>query len=274
MKPKKSLVSRAGKALKRASPTILSCLGAFGVVATAILAIRATPKALECIEDAKETKSPENGEKLTRLETIAACWQCYIPATVTGIATIWCIFGANVLNRRQQASLTSAYALLNRTYQNYQKSVKNVFGEEGHRRVLEDMAIERVSENHTIYTQGSFECTTLDFCVPEEEHLFYDTYSDRQFASTIGKVLQAEYHLNRMFALNGNASLNDFYKYLGLGPVTDGDDIGWWVDPNEEIYWVEFNHSVAHIDDGPERPQVNCLIIVFPHPPCPAPPDW
>lgn len=104
MKPKKSLVSRAGKALKRASPTILSCLGAFGVVATAILAIRATPKALECIEDAKETKSPENGEKLTRLETIAACWQCYIPATVTGIATIWCIFGANVLNRRQQAS--------------------------------------------------------------------------------------------------------------------------------------------------------------------------
>ena len=170
------LVKQAGKALKKASPTILSILGTVGVVATAILAVKATPKALECIEDAKEAKQPENGEKLTRMETIAACWQCYIPATATGIATIGCILGANVLNRRQQATLTSAYALLNRTYQDYQKSVKNVFGEEGHKRVLEDMAIERVSEAHTIYTEGMFESTTLDFCVSEEEHLFYDIY--------------------------------------------------------------------------------------------------
>ena len=219
MQPKKSLVARAGKSLKQASPTILSVLGAVGVVTTVIMAVRATPKALERIEDAKETKNLKNGEDLTRMETIAACWQCYIPATATGIATIGCILGANILNRRQQAALTSAYALLNRTYQDYRKSVKNVFGEEGHKRVLDDMAVERVSENHTIYTQGVFESTTLDFCVPEEEHLFYDIYSDRQFASTIGKVLQAEYHLNRMFALNGSVSLNDLYNYLGLEPV-------------------------------------------------------
>lgn len=269
MQPKKSLVARAGKSLKQASPTILSVLGAVGVVATVIMAVRATPKALERIEDAKETKNLKNGEDLTRMETIAACWQCYIPATATGIATIGCILGANILNRRQQAALTSAYALLNRTYQDYRKSVKNVFGEEGHKRVLDDMAVERVSENHTIYTQGAFESTTLDFCVPEEEHLFYDIYSDRQFASTIGKVLQAEYHLNRMFALNGSVSLNDLYNYFGLEPVKDGDDIGWWVDDNDEIYWVDFDHSVTFIDDGPERPQVECLLIEFAKPPAP-----
>lgn len=274
MQPKKSLVARAGKSLKQASPTILSVLGAVGVVATVIMAVRATPKALERIEDAKETKNLKNGEDLTRMETIAACWQCYIPTTATGIATIGCILGANILNRRQQAALTSAYALLNRTYQDYRKSVKNVFGEEGHKRVLDDMAVERVSENHTIYTQGAFESTTLDFCVPEEEHLFYDIYSDRQFASTIGKVLQAEYHLNRMFALNGSVSLNDLYNYLGLEPVKDGDDIGWWVDDNDEIYWVDFDHSVTFIDDGPERPQVECLLIEFVKPPAPPPCDW
>lgn len=274
MQPKKSLVARAGKSLKQASPTILSVLGAVGVVATVIMAVRATPKALERIEDAKETKNLKNGEDLTRMETIAACWQCYIPATATGIATIGCILGANILNRRQQAALTSAYALLNRTYQDYRKSVKNAFGEEGHKRVLDDMAVERVSENHTIYTQGAFESTTLDFYVPEEEHLFYDIYSDRQFASTIGKVLQAEYHLNRMFALNGSVSLNDLYNYLGLEPVKDGDDIGWWVDDNDEIYWVDFDHSVTFIDDGPERPQVECLLIEFAKPPAPPPRDW
>lgn len=274
MKPKQGLVKQAGKTLKRASPTILTCLGAIGVVATAVLAVKATPKALERIEEAKEAKSPENGEKLTRMETMAVCWPCYIPAAATGIATIGCIFGANVLNRRQQASLASAYALLNRTYQDYKHSVKNVFGEEGHRRVLQDMAVEKVDKDHIIYTQGTFECTTLDFNVPEEEHLFYDSYSGRQFASTIGKVLQAEYHFNRTFTLNGNASLNEFYKYLGLDPVKDGDEIGWWVDPNDEIYWVEFNHAVTFIDDGPDRPQIECLIVEFPNPPTPPPRDW
>lgn len=273
MRPKQGLIKKTGKALKKASPTILSILGVVGVVTTAVLAVKATPKALERIEDAKEAKNFENGEDLTRMETIAACWRCYIPATATGIATVGCILGANVLNRRQQASLASAYALLNRTYQDYRKSVKNVFGEEGHKRVLQDMAVERVPENHTIYTQGAFSSTTLDFCVPEEEHLFYDIYSDRQFASTIGKVLQAEYHLNRMFALNGNVSLNDFYNYLGLDPVPGGDDIGWWVDFDDEVYWVEFNHSVSHIDDGPERPEVECLIIEFPQPPRLPPPE-
>lgn len=269
---KKGLVAQAGNALKRASPTFLSCLGAFGVLATTVLAIKATPKALECIENAKERKKPENEGNLTRIETMAACWQCYIPAAATGIATIGCILGANVLSRRQQASLASAYALLNRTYQDYQKSVKNVFGEKGHKRILEDMAIERVSEDHTIYTVGTFESTTLDFGVPEEEHLFYDIYSNRQFASTIGKVFQAEYHLNRMFTLNGNVSLNDFYKYLGLDPVSGGDDIGWWVNLDDEVYWIEFNHAVSYIDDGPERPQVECLIIEFPQP-CLPPPE-
>lgn len=95
MKPKQGLIKQAGKSLKKASPTILSILGTAGVVTTAILAVKATPKALERIEDAKAAKPPENVEKLTRMETIAACWQCYIPATAAGIATIGCILGSN-----------------------------------------------------------------------------------------------------------------------------------------------------------------------------------
>lgn len=269
MKPKNGLIKQVGHNLKKASPTILSCLGALGVVATVILAVKATPKALERVE---EVKILESGKKMTRMETVAACWQCYIPATATGIATIGCILGANVLNRRQQASLISAYALLNRTYQDYRKSVKNVFGEEGHRRVLQDMAIEQVGKEHTIYTSGAFELTTLDFNIPEEEHLFYDSYSGRQFTSTIGKVLQAEYHLNRMFAINGEATLTEFYKYLGIERIPDIDNLGWRVDVENELYWVEFNHTVAFMDDGPERPSIECLIIEFP-PPGPFPPD-
>lgn len=90
VKTKPALLKRAGKAFKKATPTILTCISAAGVVVTVVLAVKATPKALKCIEKEKEVKNAENGENLTRMETIAACWRCYIPAAATGIATIGC----------------------------------------------------------------------------------------------------------------------------------------------------------------------------------------
>ena len=90
--------------LRRNSSTILTCIGAVGVVATAVMAVKATPKALERIEHAKE----EKGEDLTVLETINVAGPVYIPAAVTGVATIACIFASNTLNKHQQAMLTSA----------------------------------------------------------------------------------------------------------------------------------------------------------------------
>lgn len=55
----------------------------------------------------------------TKTEAIAAAWKCYIPAVAIGASTIACIMGANALNRRQQAALTSAYALVQSSYKEY-----------------------------------------------------------------------------------------------------------------------------------------------------------
>lgn len=256
MRPKQGLIKQTGKALKKASPTILSILGTVGVVATAILAVKATPKALECIENAKETKQPENGEDLTRMETIAACWQYYIPAIATGIATIGCILGANVLNRRQQASLISAYALVNRQYSDYKRKLKELYGSKANKEIMESLAEEKVDQDHTIIAQSIMGNSSLSFeGAVEDERLFYDAFSGRYFTSTIGKVLQAEYHLNRNFALSGGGiALNHFYDLLGIDGIPEGDAIGWFV--NDEMYWVDFDHSKVILEDGLE-----CYII-------------
>ncbi len=121
MKPKQNLLQRAGKSMKKAAPTILTCVSAAGVVMTAVLTAKATPKALRCLEEAKTAKNAENGEKLTRMETIGACWMTYAPAAIAGIATIGCIFSANALNKRQQAALVSAYALVSKSYNEYRQ---------------------------------------------------------------------------------------------------------------------------------------------------------
>ena len=132
MKPK--LSQKVGRALKKASPTILTCIGAVGVVATAVLAVKATPKALEMVRADSRKNHDGDPHAATKVEVVKSCWKCYIPAAVTGAATIACIFGANTLNRRQQASLASAYALVNRSFMEYKNKVKELYGQETDRK--------------------------------------------------------------------------------------------------------------------------------------------
>lgn len=110
---------KIGRSLKKASPTILTCIGAAGVVATAVLAVKATPKADSLIKADSRRNHDGDPYAATKLEAVKSCWKCYIPAAATGVATIICIFGANTLNKKQQASLASAYALVNRSYSDY-----------------------------------------------------------------------------------------------------------------------------------------------------------
>lgn len=115
---------KIGRSLKKASPTILTCIGAAGVVATAVLAVKATPKADSLIKADSRRNHDGDPYAATKLEAVKSCWKCYIPAAATGVATIICIFGANTLNKKQQASLASAYALVNRSYSDYKHKLK------------------------------------------------------------------------------------------------------------------------------------------------------
>ena len=50
------LVHRASLYVRRNAPTILTCVGGIGVVATSVMAVKATPKALKLIEEAEREK--------------------------------------------------------------------------------------------------------------------------------------------------------------------------------------------------------------------------
>lgn len=252
MKPRRNLVRKAGRTLKKASPVILTCVGAVGVAATAVLAVRATPKALRIIEQAK---NPE----ITTLDKVKLTWRCYVPAAATGVATICCIFGANALNRKQQASLLSAYALVSRQFREYKGKVAELYGKEAHERVMQSLAVEKAKDIH-ITAPNVFSNSSLEFeGADEEERLFYDSFSERYFQSTISRVLQAEYHVNRNFALMGGfVALNQFYEFLGIEPKKELSEFGWWVD--DELYWIDFSHTRAMVDDGLSG-EVECWII-------------
>jgi hypothetical protein len=243
----KGLLSKTKSFLKRSSPTILTCFSIVGVVGTTVLAVKATPKAVELIKNDSRRNHDGDPYAYTKKEAIASAWKCYIPAAAFGVSTIACIVSANILNRRQQAALTSAYVLLNNSYKEYKNKLTELYGKETHQRIIRELAVEK-EKKVPIEADTLFESRTLGFeKLDEEERLFYDTMGDRYFTSTIARVLEAEYHLNRNFCLGMAPSLNDFYDFLGLEHTQYGDTVG-WTDSNGDYYWIDFFHLHTDID--------------------------
>lgn len=113
---------KTGGFLKRKSPTILTCAGVVGVVTTTAFTIKGTVKAVELLNQAEEAK----GEELTAQEMVKVLLPPYIPAIISGVATITCIVGANVINKRHQASLISAYSVIDQAFKEYRNKVEEL----------------------------------------------------------------------------------------------------------------------------------------------------
>lgn len=231
-----NLLSSSKFFVKRNGSTILTVAGGIGAVATTVMAVKATPKALKTIEAAEEVK----GEKLTKTEIVQVAGPIYIPTAIVGVGTLACIFGANILNKRQQASLISAYTLLDGAYKEYRNKVDQLYGSEADNRIREEIAKDNYKEPVKI---------------EYEQTLFYDFYSKRFFEATMLDVVQAEADLNRMIAEQGGAFLNEYYDLLNLEPTTEGKELGWSLGILESMYWanwVDFDHKKAEMEDGTE----------------------
>lgn len=239
--------------IKRNAPTILTCLGAVGVVATAVMAVKETPKAMTLLKNAKEEKR----EELTKFEKVKVAGPVYIPSVITGAATIACIFGSNVISKNQQAALMSAYALLDNSYKEYKKKTDELYGEEACKQIRGEIAKDK-------YTGD-------EVSSDDDKELFYDFYSGRYFESTKATMLWAQYETNRSLFVNCSVGLNEYYKFIGLEQLPEYDSFGWTCSRMEEAYhhpWIEFNHEEIIIDGDSEYDEgLKCTIIYLPFDP-------
>ena len=242
-------MKRAQVFLRKHSSTILTVVGAAGVVATTVFAVKATPKAMTLIEEAE----CEKGEKLTVVETVKVAWKPYIPAAITGVSTIACIFGANYLNTRKQASLMSAYALLDSAYKEYRNKTNELYGEDA------DINVKKEIVKTKFYNSKD------DFDLEEDEELFFDYEGCRWFRSTVEKVHEAEYKFNQNLTMSGFACINEFYDILGIERTDAGYQLGWSTITNDDIYGLssfKVELEKTEMDGGME-----CYIMTYPCPP-------
>lgn len=229
--------------LSKHSPEILVGIGISGMVATTILAVRATPKALVLIEEAKREKESDS---LTPVETIQAAWKCYIPAAVTGMASIACIIGSNSVNAKRSAALATAYTLSENALREYKDKVVETIGEKKEKEVRNAIAKDKIEKNPVSSKEV--------ILTKKGDTLCYDVLSGRYFKSDIEKLKRCMNEINRQILNDGSASLNDFYYEIGLDSIKIGDDLGW--DTRQGLVDIEFSSQLA--SDG-----TPCLVLDF-----------
>lgn len=231
-----NLLNSSKKFIKRNSSTILTCIGAIGVAATAIISAKDTVKAVKLIE-AKKHENPD--AKLSKKEIIKTAAPAYIPTAAISLSTIACVFGANALNKKSQASLMSAYALLDRSYKDYRNQAKEIYGEDSDKRIKESVA-NLYYEDNGVYK-------------PENgKELFFDFYGLQFFESTLKEVENAENAMNQMLESKGYVGLNLFYDMLGIECIEEDYEVGWSLNTCQQqgFTGLDFTNEKIVQEDG------------------------
>lgn len=202
-------------------PGILTAVGIGGMVTSIVFAVRATPKAMECIEQEKDSTQKN---KLNPYDVLKAAWKCYIPTVAIAGVSIVCLVGGQQVNARRNAALATAYTLSDQAFREYQKKVVETVGDKKEEKIRSDVAQDKVTR----------EVKNPSQIIPtgHGQTLCYDMFTGRVFYSDIEYLRRCVNNLNeRMVTLHRDyISLNDWYYEIGLEPVPIGDDLGWNLD--------------------------------------------
>ena len=232
------------KTIVEKRPEILMGLGIAGMLTSTVMAIKATPKACQILEEEKQARQLYEGDKISNIDIFKLCWKQYIPSTVMfGLSTA-CLIGSNSTHTKRSAALAVAYGISERTLNEYKDKVIEVFGEEREKEVRDAISRDRVNNEPTkeVIIAGSGDV------------LCYDTISGRYFKSDMDKLKKAENKLNYEILHNVYYSLNDFYDELDLAGTDVGKELGWNVDDG----LIELYFSSQLADNG-----VPCIVINY-----------
>lgn len=196
------------------SPSILTGIGITGMITSTLLAVKKTPKALDLIKSKKEELDVD---ELTIKETIITAWKPYIPVIASTIASTTCLIGACAINSKRNAALVTAYTLSEKAFVTYRDNVIKTIGEKKEKKMRDEIAQEKIS--NTPMTQNNVIITS------KGHTLMQDSISGRYFRSDIDTIKKIINELNKKLLNENTISLNEYYSYIGLESIKDGDDI-------------------------------------------------
>ena len=233
--------------LGKHSPEILTGLGVAGMVTSTVLAVKATPKALELIKESRDELYPlDETVKLTPIETIKAAWKPYIPAVALSAVSISCIIGASAVNHKRNAALATAYTISERTLVKYRDKVVETLGEKKEKEIRSKISQDKVDENKVSSSQV--------IITSKGNTLFMDGVTHRYFRSDLDKINKVVNELNRRMNYENYISLDDFYNEIGLESTSNSSYLGWNLD--DGLIELDIDTCLAENDEP-------CIVINY-----------
>lgn len=252
---KTAITSKAGRKIlvvQKHSPAIMFGAGLVGVVATAVLASKATLKLEDKLDEAldnialakrvaKHEESHEDSDphKIERKKQrdIAGIYikssfgiiKLYAPAVAVGTLSVAALTGSHVVLTRRNVGLTAAYAALEKGFDDYRQRVRDELGEEKDRQfryktetveIVEEtetgpqtsQVVRVAPDGHSVYARFFDEYCQSWSKQPEYNHLFLRCQQN---------------YANDLLRSRGHIFLNEVYDMLGIERSKAGAVVGW-----------------------------------------------
>ena len=218
--------------IKQNSPYILTAVCIGGNAAGTILAVKATPKAMEDIRQAEKAK----GAALTPQEMMRAAGKNYIVPGVVILASDLCGILGIRKSERGKAAAISAAALAEKWGKEYQAKVVEHLGEGEERKLRDEMRQEQV-HNALIANPPKPDWVPQ---IGTGTQLFYYVRHPQWFRSDVETIRSRVNDFNQMLLGSWNGvSEQEFETELGLEVDGSSEHFGW--NPNRalpEVYFI------------------------------------
>lgn len=243
---KNVVTSKAGRQIllsKKHSPTIMFAGGVVGVVATTVLACKATLKLEEVLDDAAEKRAKANSLqhrnysdrdrqqdhiKIT-VQAAASVTKLYAPAIGVGIISVAALTGSHVVLSRRNAAVMAAYSALDKGFNEYRQRVRNELGDD------KDLEFRHGLETNVEVVEADEGSTTIEhkvapMSVPSIYAVFFDdkstSWSREPEYNKVFLNCQQNY-ANDLLRSRGHVFLNEVYDMLGVPRSKAGAVVGW-----------------------------------------------
>lgn len=242
--------------VQKYSPEILAGVGVVGVVASTVMACKATMKLDEILNDSRETRekiidvkdnpeytevySPEDAKKdltINYTQTAMKVAKLYAPAVLLGSASLGCLLASNGILRKRNAALSAAYVTVDKSFKEYRNRVAERFGNEVEKEIRYNIKAEEIEKvvfdeegNETVVKET---LKTMDPNLYSDYAKFFDEASpcwqnDPEYNLMFLKSQQQ--YANDLLRAKGRLFLNDVYDMLGIDKTKAGQVVGWVYD--------------------------------------------
>lgn len=214
---------------KQHSPELLTGTAVVGLIGTAIMAYRCSPKAHEIIAKKKEEMyliqlDDKKAKRELVLETTKELTPVLLPPIILGSATTACIIGSNRISSKRIAVISTAYAISEKAVKELNLKMNDVLGEKKAKTIKDAIAKDKLDQNPPPKDESQILLTG------NGDVLCMDSFSGRYFRSNAEKIGQAINEISALARDEMYVTLNDFYYAIHLPQLKMGDDLGWLAD--------------------------------------------